>query len=329
MNYKYLLDNIDLSLCLKSCGVVFCHLFEILQELPPDKMKWCNGLLLDANKRSLMHSDCSTCTVLPKVRTTADVMVRCNTITNLYHNLDFNLKFDELLESRISESIHVTSLLMALEAVCAWNYHHHYIVGEKTVVDADLVKLRLKLDSRLITRRGWSPLPREFQSHCLRLYTKKCNRSSSIALPMNSNWIAPQDSSEFVVLKCVETFKDPFRPLSRSSRLIFHFKHPSISSCNLLGDCGFVLKTVQSAAALWKLELCTEDKEYCDEFVHFHEEIRAEKMHILFMRRAFNKFMMFPLTWLNHVSSSQERDRWSNQLSFDYGGKFEVVYCLN
>ena len=199
---KYLLDNMDLSLCMKSRGVLFCHLFETLQELPPDKMRWCNRLLLDANKRSIMDSDCSTCTASQKIKSN-NSMVRCNTVTNLYHNLDFNLNFGQLLEW-ISKSVHVTSLLIAIEAICAWNYYHHYVViGKKTVPTADLVELKQKLDSHLIAKRGWPLLPLEFQSRCLRLYTSKLHCSSPRMLQMGPNWMSPQDSSKFVVLNCI------------------------------------------------------------------------------------------------------------------------------
>ena len=128
------------------------------------------------------------------------------------------------------------------------------------------------------------------------------------------------------IIKCLESFSNPYSALSEESKLTFHFKHPSVTSCNLPGQCGFILKTVPSKAALWKLELCTEKEDYIGFNVHFHVEIRAEKMHVYFLRRtSLTSYSVFPLTWLSCISSSADRKKWS-WFDFQYGSKFCVAY---
>ena len=113
--------------------------------------------------------------------------------------------------------------------------------------------------------------------------------------------------------------------LSKDSKLIYHFQHPSVTSCSLPGKCGFILKTVPSEAALWTLRLCTDKEDYLGETVHFHDEIRAEKMHVFI---SDHNDEIFPLSWLGwlHVKGAhKKRDSWEQ---CNYLSKFNIIKVL-
>ena len=90
----------------------------------------------------------------------------------------------------------------------------------------------------------------------------------------------------YFIIDCVypRSELNPITSLSKTAKLTFRFKHPLVTSCHLLGECGFILKTVPSAGALWNMRLCAEREDYLHESVHFHDEIRAERMHVYFVR---------------------------------------------
>ena len=153
---EYLLDNLNLSLCFTSNRVLFDQLFETLKGLPDEKMRWCFDLLSRSTKMSTLD-DCAA--TASEVRSTT-VVSRCNTIPNIYHDLDFNLSFEELLEW-ISVSEDVTSLMMAIEAVSTW-CQYRYLKYQKIAykVNTDILSTKL---TDIAGRRGWSLLPRLYR----------------------------------------------------------------------------------------------------------------------------------------------------------------------
>ena len=319
---KYLLDTMDLSACVESGhSDIFYKLFEVLQyqELPLEQIKWSHNLLLLSTKKCL-YSDTPTASALSKPHyIQTSISPRCNTIPNLYHNLDFGMNFDELLEW-ISVSECVNSLLMAIEAVFTWSCYH-FATNKSKNVDSTII--RSKLGDAMLKRKDWSLLPSDFRTLSFRLY----NKYYYARFLFESQCLSKDVSMlKYDVLNCLEMCLDPLTSLSNESKLTFHFKHPSVSSCNRPGVCGFILKTVPSEAALWKLELCTEKEDYNGIDVHFHEEVRAENMHVFFFKRTEEKNFLFPLTWLGCIYSSDKRDKWRSMFTFDSGSRFRVLY---
>ena len=155
---EYLLDNLNLSLCFTSNRVLFDQLFATLEGLPDEKIRWCFKLLSKSTKISSLD-DCAA--TASEVRSTT-VVSRCNTIPNIYHDLDYNLSFEELLEW-ISVSEDVTSLMMAIEAVCTWNRYRYRYQNIRYRVNTDII-LSTKLTD-MAGRRGWSLLPPEFNRY--------------------------------------------------------------------------------------------------------------------------------------------------------------------
>ena len=314
---EYLLDNSNLYLCKQSNRDVFDLLFENLLQLPADKMRWAFELHLKYSKDVAgLVGDASGSSV-----TTSSVVTRCNTISNLYHNLDMNMTFDELLDW-LSTSEQVTSLLMAIEAVWTWNRYRYYILHVYYTVNMSVLSARL---TDMIERRGWSLLPSQFSECRLQLLTTNGWEFFNFT-PFCS---PTQQTCSYVIIDCVDTCTKSLSLLSKEAKLTFHFKHPSVTSCNLPGKCGFILKTVPSEAALWKLKLCTENEDYVNEPVHFHDEIRAESMHVYFVAGTW----FHPISWLGWLHSNsavEQRNSWETKVFFGYGlnNRFKVLYNL-
>ena len=146
-------------------------------------------------------------------------------------------------------------------------------------------------------------------------------------------------NNDHVIIDCVDTCKQPLLLLSKEAKLKFHFKHPSVTSCTLPGECGFILKTVPSEAALWTLRLCTEKEDYINESVHFHDEVQAENMHLYFCLIYSNGGTNFyPISWLGWLHSKDavdKRKKWESgsEHSTFYGimsdkDRFKVLYNI-
>lgn len=184
--------------------------------------------------------------------------------------------------------------------------------------------------TNLIQQNGWSLLPHSFRVYNVQLYHSGVHSHS---LPLKPYCSILEDTSSFnssIVLNSTRPYHDPFHILSRKSEIAFHFKHPRVTSCNQPGECGFILKTVPtSEELLWKLELCTKEEDYHDKSVHFHQEIRAEKMHVFFCRRLHNESYIFPLSRLTCISFANEIKGWKNWFEFHSGSRFCVLYCLD
>ena len=83
-----------------------------------------------------------------------------NMVPNLYHDFAVGMTFKELL-NWLSESEHVTSLLLAIEAVCVWCNYKTHCVSEEIAVFLNTDDLLKKLTDMMASRR-WSKLPAEF-----------------------------------------------------------------------------------------------------------------------------------------------------------------------
>ena len=324
---KYLLENMDLSVCVNSgYSDIFYKLFEVLryQELSLELLRWSHDLLLMSTKKCLYIDSPAASALNKQHNIQTSISPRCNTIPNLYHNLDFSMNLNELLEW-ISVSENVASLLMAIEAVCTWSCYHH--VGDKPKIVSPAM-FKSKLENVMLKRKDWSLLPSDFRRFPFRLYNRGCFPNFPSILFEAQCLSKDVSVLKYAVVNCLEKCLDPFASLSNESKLTFHFKHPSVSSCNLPGKCGFILTTVPSNADLWKLELCTEKKDYNGVDVHFHEEVRAENMHVFYFKRTDGQNFLFPLTWLDCVNFSHRINKWEQKFSFDSGSCFSVLYQL-
>ena len=143
--------------------------------------------------------------------------------------------------------------------------------------------------------------------------------------------LSQEEKNDHVNINCVDTCKQPLLLLSKEAKLKFHFKHPSVTSCNLPGKCGFILKTVPSEAALWTLRLCTEKEDYNNESVHFHDEVQAENMHLYFCRINCNLTFIYPISWLGWLHSKDavdKRNKWETDWGHSDKSSFKVLYKI-
>ena len=322
---KYLLDTMDLSISVKSERRGFYQLFELLENLPSECFKWGYNLLLRSTKEAA-SSDLLNCAR----SSTAKQVTRCDSVPNLYLYLNFGMSFDELLEW-ISMTDCINSLLVAVEAVFTWHYYHYiYTITSSTNSNVDFGVNENRLETELYAlakRKGWLIYSPDMTTFPFRLYTKAgILQSKEFYL---TSFCTSNGAPSYLVLNCREDCRDPYLILSKQSKLTFDFKHPSVTSCNLTGKCGFILKTVPSKAALWKLELCTKQEDYSGVDVHFHEEIKAENMHVYYLRRtSCGPRYIFPLTWLGCVSFPIDTKKW-RWFDFSDGSKVCVAYNIN
>ena len=318
VSFKYLLDNSNLRSCRQVRRHLFNELFNLLRELPNSQIRWSFDLLF---KSTEMASDDEKSA--PNNHLLSTDALKNNTVLNLYHNLDFSMSFDELLEW-ISVSESVTKLIMAIEAVCSWNYYHHVNSSLNTVINEKNMQAKFRC---LAKEKGWASLPPELAASHIRIYDTSKSYADFKLMP----YCFSKATISSVVINCLNTCCDPFSVLATKNKLIFHFKHPSVTKCNKPGKCGFILKTVPSKAALWKLELCTQDKDYRDTDVHFHEEIKAKHMHLILSRTFINgsDSILFPLSWFGYVSSSSERDKLTKRFTACEHNRFQLLYQLH
>ena len=319
---EYLLDNLNLHLCKKSDAVMFDQLFDLLRGLPDAKMRWTFDLFRKSTKdreEGMVH-----CTSEAE-QSTSTTVSRCNTIQNLYHDLDINMTLVQLLDwLAVSET--VTNLLMAIEAVKTWSQINYNEQRNIIQIDVSLLYDELK---NMAEKRNWSLLPSQLSKYSIYLYSGR-NQCSNLDLSQLCS--SSKDNSPYHVIGCVETCVKPLSTiLSKEAKLIFHFKHSSVTSCTLPGECGFILKTVPSEAALWTLRLCTEKEGYLNEQVHFHDEIRAENMHVYYYNNLQHTFgrkqyhTMIPLSWLDGLAADKIK-KWESICANGPKSRFKVLY---
>ena len=309
---EYLLNNCCLYFCKKSDRVLFDRLFDVLGGLPDERMRWT----FELHRKSLIKRDHNAAEASGSSLT----MSSCNKIPNLYHDLNFDMTFNQLLDW-ISVSEKVTSLLMAIEAFQIWEFNRRYIKTPIMHISlSDEQKLHRRL-SEIVEQRGWLHLPPDFKKTIL------ISRFEISSLCTQNNYKDTKGS--LTVIDAIDPCDHkPLSFLSKDAKIVYRFKHPSVLSCNLPGCCGFILKTVPSKGSLWTLKLCTEKEEYLNEPVHYHSEVRAEDMHVFVVN--CNQ-AIFPFSWLNFLclrDSASTRDFWEKKFHFKGRNKFKVMYRL-
>ena len=183
--------------------------------------------------------------------------------------------------------------------------------------------------NELARNRGWSFLPPQLQSFksWSRYWTganyiysqRECNYRNGNFFdlsPLLSSHCNEKNRNPYITIDCVNMCNRQvlLSDFLTGTKLLFHFKHPATSKCNLLSNCGFILKTVPSQSALRRLKLCTDDEDYKDEMIHFHDEIRLDKIHLCLVVKAKDvkseHLTLIPLSWLGWISSEEQREKW-------------------
>ena len=343
-SFQYLLDNSDLYLCQHSNEGLFNELFDILRELPNDKLRWILDLHRKSTERMLSQHRNATEKILasfhslPKeissprcpssISKECLLTSRCNTVPNLYQDIDLSLDIGQFFDW-LSDSKSISSLLMAIEACWTWCQCSCFPKSDSSLIRVNVEIIHANIIS-VMERRGWPPLPIDMVNCEWTLYNQWDGLRSF-------DWRrfcvkqSQQEETHVIINGASPRGGSLFSILSQSSKLIFHFKHPSVTHCSLPGECGFILKTVPSDKPLWKLSLCTEDKDYHSEPVHFHPQIQAENMHIFYSGcdLIFDSFDLVPLSWLGWIDTLEKMNYFTNQFCvLADGGQFKVLYSL-
>ena len=343
-SFQYILDNCDLYLCQQSNGGLFNELFDILSELPNDKLRWTLDLHRQSTERMLSQYGNATekfvsrltsshssreeiCSPSPSISKKCLVTSSCNTVPNMYQNIDLSLDIEQFFYW-LSDSKSITNLLMAIEACWTWCKCSCYPKSENTLIRVNVEEIHENIIS-LMEGRGWPPLPLDMVNCQWTLYNKWGGMDSF-------DWKrfcvkqSQQEETHVIINGEDPRGRSLFSILSQSSKLIFHFKHPSVTHCSLPGECGFILKTVPSDKPLWKLRLCTEDKDYRNEPVHFHPQIQAENMHIFYTGLdVFDSFDLIPLSWLGWIDSLKKMNYFTCRFhNIADWGEFRVLYSF-
>ena len=96
----------------------------------------------------------------------------------------------------------------------------------------------------------------------------------------NSNILST--NYETILIGSVGSEKSLFGALKHK----FYFKHPTVDECSQAGRCGFMIEESKNDKVL----LCTDEKEYRDSGIHFHDVISAADMHWFGSRVGNNRF---------------------------------------
>ena len=216
-SHKYMLNRCDLNHCKNSDRELFNLLFDVLGNFADNvnDMKWILELCRKSSNHSArkVHSVNTICSSqsLQEISST-----KCNDIPNLFHNLDMELTFEDLLVW-LSNSDEVKNLLMAIEAVWTWSWYRRlytkkvYSVNHSKLI-SELIELR--------ETRSWKFLPYDFMKHHVCL-------SDQLYFDREPFCLASQDTISSVIIDCTETCSEPLTLLSKDSKLTFHFKPPS------------------------------------------------------------------------------------------------------
>ncbi|KAL5256770.1 hypothetical protein ACHWQZ_G011889 [Mnemiopsis leidyi] len=165
--FEYLLEHSDLSLCRQSNNLLFDELFDILEDLPDDKMRWTYGLLKKNSKMVKIKSgEPSSFPSLSPIPLELDY-VQPYMIPNLYRSLNMDMSFEEVYQWLLI-SDEVDSIILAVEAISIWNCYRCFKNGQRNLifnVDDDILT---DLLDGLRSLKGWSRLPFPFKDYeCL------------------------------------------------------------------------------------------------------------------------------------------------------------------
>ena len=137
--------------------------------------------------------------------------------------------------------------------------------------------------------------------------------------------MAEGEDCRYHFITCNLSHKRTLSLICNDLTLVFRFQHPDFLSCDLPGNCGFLLKTIPNTdkGKAWNFQLCTKSEEYRDQPVHFHKEVQAEKMNIFcFKHLPIGKLFV---GGVGIVKKMLDLEIFDNTLA-NYYGSFGILY---
>ncbi|KAL5269903.1 hypothetical protein ACHWQZ_G003388 [Mnemiopsis leidyi] len=323
--FRYLLENSRLHLCKRYDKELFDQLFDVLGSLPDEYMRWTFNLYRNTCENKVPN--------LAAIDKSSNNLCR---VTNLLpcHDLDLTKTLDELVDW-LSVAEKCTSLLMAVEAVATWRQFHIRTISIETFNSDVLCNLYDRL-KEIVKQRGWLFLSPQLLNHKFwsGYWTDRgYNNFNFFHLsPLFSTSDDEEKGYPYIIIDCVNQCNTLLSDLSKETKLAFHFKHPATPTCNQLSRCGFILKTVPSKNALWRVKLCTEKEDYNNEMMHLHDDVRVDNIHLcLTVNDQYcnsDHSIFVPLSWLGWISSDKQFNQWIEQYHLENftSRKYIVLY---
>ena len=260
-------------------------------------------------------SVCSTTSGESGVGTSAQVVEKEfqeNEIPNLFHTLDCDQTFDELIDW-MATSKEVRNLLMFIEGIWTWmlkNWNHPVIDCSTTLMDR-IGNVRRK--------RGWNVVPYKYlngmRSGNNWVYFVAAVRSRpdicSIAADSEEFWVDVycKGKHSFESFLKFNKFLTPRLQYLHCSQFP-HSSHPGLEPCTRRGrmqaSCGFIIKACINDEET-SLRLNTDPTN--NGGLHFHEEFEAKRMHLVIRDDAGK---CFPISWFGRPSISNNTCTWKN-----------------
>ena len=331
-NFKYTLENIDLSYCLKNNIQLYERLFGMLEELcgTNDDLKW----LLRLQRKSIKESTTSK-ELISSTATTSGVTqclnrnISCATATpiipNMFHTLNTTLTFDEVVDW-LGTSDEVSNLWMFLEGIWTWMR-----ANEDTQVKIS-PKLRRKV-CEIRKQRKWRKVSENFLENLVPL--------SESSYKFFRGVITCEDLCTAMLTEAgwkitfTEEIKDIFSLLKKETKISF-FSHrfQGFSNCSKPGKCGFILKTVPAKEHA-NFVLSTDPIDYLySEEIHYHNDIDTKDLHLLVQwRKKLKIFNMhtghyLPMSWAGRPVQEDNGLLWNTFPVHEYGKDDTYVFCL-
>ena len=253
-------------------------------------------------------------------------------IKNVYHCVEMNLPLKDLFHW-IAESEIVSNLLLAIELIWTWN-RYTVLLGTSRLHCLNKIRRVTYLTDKLksiAVARGWKQLPKEIIGYSVKLNLSDQEWMNFDLAPFCS---LSETDCYYTVISSLMPCGEPISLLSMKSKIPFKFKHPSVNNCDLPGHCGFILETFnlnhpkRDAVKLRNIRLCTDEKDYQDQPVHYHPEVDHKKMHLYFINHNNLLHELYPVSWIGWKSVKTD---WTDSFGFRdcVHGVAKVLYELD
>ena len=249
-----------------------------------------------------------------------------DSIPNLFHTIDFEMSFDEVVDW-LGNSEKVTNLLMFFEGLWTWMLTNNY----KHASPADVIPRLIEIKEK----RGWAKVRGDW------LGMWKSENNDFISIIKNNTKLCPHFFfvQKWEAVSTLRTFRNVRSIFEKETELCFEISESTAldkSNCLSHGKCGLILKTVPAKDGA-NVVLCTDPAEYPDN-MHFHKEFQAKNMHLTAFTRIkrpglfFPTISYFPLSWHGSPVIKGGSIYWGEILSnlkfSDTWFHFRLIVCL-
>ncbi|XP_063685347.1 uncharacterized protein LOC134819353 isoform X1 [Bolinopsis microptera] len=328
-NFKYTLENIDLSYCLKNNIQLYERLFGKLEELcgTNDDLKWLLRLQRKSFKESLISKESVTSIATTSASGVAQLS-DSNIIPNMLHTLNTSLTFDEVVDW-LGTSDEVVNLWMFFEGIWTWMNANE---GSPVKCSSNFLnKVR-----EIRKKRKWREVSQSFLNCNLLLHKSESSREFFQAIMSCEDLCIGLREAGWNIIFTKGLIKDIFSLFEQETKLYFicegHASVYNLSNCSKPGKCGFILKTVPAKEHA-NFVLSTDPNDYSEE-IHYHNEIHAKDMHLEMEwfkeleQPSGSRGYYLPMSWAGRPVYQNNEIIWDTFPVTDYGKNDSYCFCL-